>query len=75
MTEEMGSLRYLDGSHVEGPLGFQSDSVGDPDIREQFPDLKQREVVAGGPIKAGDARATLGPDSPRFRSQRGNARP
>ena len=57
MTEEMGSLRYLEGSHLEGPLGFQSDSVGDPDIREQYPDLKKRKVVAGGPIKAGDARA------------------
>jgi hypothetical protein len=57
MTEDMGSLRYLEGSHIEGPLGFQSDSVGDPDIREQFPDLKHRKVVAGGPIKAGDARA------------------
>ena len=57
MTEDMGSLRYLEGSHTEGPLGFQSDSVGDPDIRDQFPELKQRKVVAGGPIKAGDARA------------------
>ena len=57
MTEDMGSLRYLEGSHLEGPLGFQSDSVGDPDIREQYPDLKERKIVAGGPIKAGDARA------------------
>jgi ectoine hydroxylase-related dioxygenase (phytanoyl-CoA dioxygenase family) len=57
MTDDMGSLRYLEGSHVEGPLGFQSDSVGDPDIREQFPDLQQRRVVAGDAIKAGDARA------------------
>jgi hypothetical protein len=57
MTEEMGSLRYLEGSHHEGPLGFQSDVSGDPDIREQFPDLKLRKVGAGGAIKAGDARA------------------
>lgn len=57
MTDEMGSLRYLEGSHREGPLGFQSDSVGDPDIREQFPELKGRTVVAGTAISAGDARA------------------
>jgi len=57
MSDDMGSLRYLEGSHHEGPLGFQSDSVGDPDIREQFPDLKERKVVAGTAISAGDARA------------------
>jgi hypothetical protein len=53
MTEDMGTLHYLDGSHLEGPLGF----VGDPEIREAFPELKKRKIVAGGPIAAGDARA------------------
>lgn len=53
MTEEMGSLHYIEGSHLEGPLGF----VGDPEIREAFPELKKRKIVAGGPIAAGDARA------------------
>lgn len=53
LTEEMGPLRYIRGSHNEGPLGLG----GARDIREVYPQLKDAEVVAGKAMKAGDAQA------------------
>jgi hypothetical protein len=51
MSEDMGPLRYLDGSHLEGPLGF--DDGGD--IRETYPQLRERRVGGGNALSAGDA--------------------
>jgi hypothetical protein len=51
MSEDMGPLRYLEGSHLEGPLGF--DDGGD--IRETYPQLRDRRVGGGEPLSAGDA--------------------
>ncbi|MEU7811117.1 phytanoyl-CoA dioxygenase family protein [Pseudonocardia sp. NPDC049154] len=51
MEPDMGPLRYLDGSHREGPLGrfFGSDP------REVYPALGERAVAAGHAMRAGDA--------------------
>ena len=53
MTPEMGPLRYLRGSHREGPLGLS----GRQDIRDTYPQLREAEVVGGQALKAGDAQA------------------
>jgi len=53
MTEEMGPLRYLRGSHREGPLGL----IESRDIRDVYPRLRDSEVVGGQALKAGDAQA------------------
>ncbi len=53
LTDEMGSLRYLKGSHKEGPLGL----IEQRDIRDAYPHLRDSEVVGGTAMKAGDARA------------------
>jgi hypothetical protein len=47
----MGPLRYLEGSHREGPLGL----AGKLDIGETYPDVMRRKVVAGKSLRAGDA--------------------
>jgi ectoine hydroxylase-related dioxygenase (phytanoyl-CoA dioxygenase family) len=51
MSEDMGPLRYLEGSHLEGPLGF--DDGGD--ILDTYPELRHRKVVGGKAVSAGDA--------------------
>jgi hypothetical protein len=53
MTPEMGPLRYLRGSHLEGPLGL----IESRDIRDIYPHLRDSEVVGGQALKAGDAQA------------------
>jgi hypothetical protein len=53
LTPEMGPLRYLKGSHLEGPLGLMERR----DIREVYPHLQESEIVAGTHLKAGDAQA------------------
>lgn len=53
LTPEMGPLRYLKGSHHEGPLGL----IEARDIRDAYPHLKDNEIVAGTYLKAGDAQA------------------
>lgn len=53
MTPEMGPLRYLKSSHLEGPLGL----IEPRDIRDAYPHLSDREVVGGKAMKAGDAQA------------------
>ncbi len=53
LTADMGSLRYLKGSHLEGPLGL----IEQRDIRETYPHLRDSEVVGGQAMQAGDARA------------------
>jgi hypothetical protein len=53
MSEEMGPLHYLEYSHLDGPLGIDDGT----DIRETYPELKDRRIVGGGPLKAGDAQA------------------
>jgi hypothetical protein len=53
LTPEMGPLRYLRGSHHEGPLGL----IEARDIRDAYPQLWDSEVVAGQAMKAGDAQA------------------
>ena len=53
LTPEMGPLRYLKGSHREGPLGL----IEPRDIRDTYPHLRDSEVVGGNAMKAGDAQA------------------
>jgi hypothetical protein len=53
LTDEMGPLRYLKGSHHEDPLGLIERS----DIRDRYPHLRDNEVVGGKAMKAGDAQA------------------
>ena len=53
LTPEMGPLRYLRGSHLEGPLGL----IEARDIRDIYPHLRDSEIVAGTAMKAGDAQA------------------
>ncbi len=53
LTPEMGPLRYLKGSHREGPLGL----IEQRDIRDAYPHLRDSEVVGGNAMKAGDAQA------------------
>ncbi len=53
LTPEMGPLRYLKGSHHEGPLGL----IEQRDIRDAYPHLRDREVVGGKAMQAGDAQA------------------
>jgi ectoine hydroxylase-related dioxygenase (phytanoyl-CoA dioxygenase family) len=51
---EMGVLRYLEGSHREGPLGFIE---VDRDIRDVYPQLREMKRAGETAMKAGDARA------------------
>jgi ectoine hydroxylase-related dioxygenase (phytanoyl-CoA dioxygenase family) len=51
MSEDMGPLRYLEGSHLEGPLGFDDGN----NILDAYPHLQNRKIVGGKPISAGDA--------------------
>lgn len=53
MSEDMGPLHYLEGSHHEGPLGLDTGV----DIRETYPHLRARKIVAGNALSAGDAQA------------------
>ncbi|MFV0316736.1 MAG: phytanoyl-CoA dioxygenase family protein [Microthrixaceae bacterium] len=53
LTAEMGPLRYLKGSHLEGPLGL----IEQRDIRDAYPYLRDREIVGGKAMSAGDAQA------------------
>jgi len=53
ITEKMGPLRYLNGSHLDGLLGF----AGGEDMMDAFPELRSRSVGAGTDIKAGSALA------------------
>jgi hypothetical protein len=53
MDENMGPLRYIKGSHKEGPLGL----IEPTDIRDDYPQLWDKEIVGGQPLKAGDAQA------------------
>lgn len=55
LSEDMGPLRFLPGSHVEGPRGRFSRGVGD-DMCEAYPELKSRYAPVGGhSLRAGDA--------------------
>lgn len=54
MDDDMGVLRYLEGSHKEGPLGFIE---VDRDIRDINPQLRDMKVAGGKALKAGDAQA------------------
>jgi ectoine hydroxylase-related dioxygenase (phytanoyl-CoA dioxygenase family) len=55
LTPDMGTLQYLAGSQVEGPLGRFS-RAPDDDIRKAYPDLTEKyKLVAGTALKAGDA--------------------
>jgi hypothetical protein len=54
MDDDMGVLRYLEGSHKEGPLGFIEVDRDIRDINPQLYDLKQ---AGGKALKAGDAQA------------------
>lgn len=49
----MGPLRYLEGSHTEGPLGL----AGKVDLAKTYPEVMRRKVVAGEAMRAGDAQA------------------
>lgn len=54
IEENMGPLRYIEGSHLDGPLGY----IDDADVRDVYPQLKDRKIVHGPtPIRAGDAQA------------------
>jgi ectoine hydroxylase-related dioxygenase (phytanoyl-CoA dioxygenase family) len=53
LAPEMGPLRYLRGSHLEGPLGL----IEARDIRDAYPHLRESEIVGGQAMKAGDAQA------------------
>jgi hypothetical protein len=53
LTENMGPLYYLEGSHREGPLGFHHGN----DIRDQYPRLFEYTKVGGKAMSAGDAQA------------------
>lgn len=50
---DMGPLKYLEGSHTEGPLGL----AGKLDIAKTYPEVMKRKVVAGQSLRAGDAQA------------------
>lgn len=54
MDEDMGVLRYLEGSHREGPLGIIE---VDRDIRDVYPQLRELKEAGGKAMKAGDAQA------------------
>ena len=54
MSEDMGPLRYLEGSHHEGPLGLRDPERG---ILEVYPQLGDRKIVPRKPLLAGDAQA------------------
>lgn len=59
MTEDMGPLHYLEGSHHEGPLGYMNRDRS-VDIRDTYPQLRDRAIVAGEPLAAGDAQVHWG---------------
>jgi ectoine hydroxylase-related dioxygenase (phytanoyl-CoA dioxygenase family) len=50
---DMGPLKYLEGSHTEGPLGL----AGKVDLAKTYPEVMRRKVVAGEALRAGDASA------------------
>ncbi|WP_213576560.1 phytanoyl-CoA dioxygenase family protein [Rhodococcus sp. USK13] len=55
LTPDMGILKFMPGSHREGPLGRFSRAPGD-DIRNTYPYLEDKYGFAGGTaLKAGDA--------------------
>jgi len=55
LTADMGILKFMPGSHNEGPLGRFSRAPGD-DIRKAYPYLEDKYGFAGGTdLKAGDA--------------------
>lgn len=56
MSEDMGPLRYLEGSQKEGPLGL----IDRNDIRDVYPQLRDLSVGGGKAMKAGDAQAHWG---------------
>lgn len=56
MDDEMGVLRYLEGSHREGPLGL----IDKDDIRDVYPQLRDLNVGGGKALKAGDAQVHWG---------------
>jgi ectoine hydroxylase-related dioxygenase (phytanoyl-CoA dioxygenase family) len=53
MSTDMGPLHYVEDSHLDGPLGIDDGS----DIREVYPQLKDRQIVGGKTLAAGDAQA------------------
>jgi ectoine hydroxylase-related dioxygenase (phytanoyl-CoA dioxygenase family) len=55
VTPERGAMRFLTGSHREGPLGkvFGND---EPDVLDRYPDLKERYPISEPlHLQAGDA--------------------
>jgi Phytanoyl-CoA dioxygenase (PhyH) len=56
IDETMAPLQYLEGSHLQGPLGR---TTGGKDIREEQPDLTALPVGGGGHFRPGDAQAHL----------------
>jgi ectoine hydroxylase-related dioxygenase (phytanoyl-CoA dioxygenase family) len=56
MTEDMGPIQYLEGSHREGPLGFADPSV---DILDANPQLRDRKIGLVPSMAAGDANVHL----------------
>lgn len=48
---DSGPLHYLEGSHLAGPLGFKDQA----DVRDVYPHLRDRRVVGGHALRAGDA--------------------
>ncbi len=54
MDDDMGVLRYLEGSHREGPLGYIE---VERDIRDVYPHLRDMKMAGGKALKAGDAQA------------------
>lgn len=55
MSEDMGTLQFLPGAHMEGPLGRYSRKAGD-DMLNDHPELVTKYGLAGGtPLRAGDA--------------------
>ena len=59
MSEDMGTLQFLPGAHMEGPLGRYSRKAGD-DMLNDHPELVAKYGLAGGtPLRAGDATVHL----------------
>jgi len=53
VSDDMGALTYLEGSHRLGPLGRFTDK--DPDIRDHYPFLRDLPIGGGSAVNAGDA--------------------
>lgn len=56
MTEDMGPIHYLEGSHREGPLGFANPAV---ELLDRYPELKKYPVGFTPTMAAGDANVHL----------------